>query len=84
MKKLFALLIAAGMLAFVSCGGGKDKEKEKARLDSLKKDSIAKVQADSIKKVKEADSLKCAMKCDSLKKDSCEKAKKGGKDKKVK
>ena len=77
MKKLFALLIAVGMIGFVACGGGKEKEKEKARLDSLKKDSIANVLADSVKKVKEADSLECAAKCDSMKKDSCDKAKKG-------
>jgi hypothetical protein len=80
MKKVFALLVVAGMVTFASCGGGKDKEKEQARLDSLKKDSIAKVEADSLNKIKEADSLKQVAIQDSIKKDSIEKAdKKGGK-----
>jgi hypothetical protein len=63
MKKLFALFVAAGILAFMACGGGADKEKEQKIKDSLKKDSIAKAEkaiqvkdslkADSIAKVKE-------------------------------
>ncbi len=80
MKKVFALLVVAGMVTFASCGGGKDKAKEQARLDSLKKDSIAKVEIDSIAKIKAADSLKQVAIKDSIKKDSVEKAdKKGGK-----
>jgi len=82
MKKLFALLVVAGMVAFISCGPGKDKAKEQAVADSLKKDSIMK---DSIAKaeqaLKVADSLKQVALKDSLKNDSIEKAKKGGKKK---
>lgn len=78
MKKVFALFIAAGMITFMACGGGKDKAKEQAKLDSLKKDSLTK---DSIVKVakaaKEADSLKQVKIADSLKQDSINK--KGGK-----
>ena len=82
MKKVFALLVVAGMVAFASCGGGKDKAAEQARLDSLKADSIAKAEADSIAKVKEADSLKQVAIQDSIKADSVAKAeKKGGKKK---
>ncbi|MFH0865967.1 MAG: hypothetical protein V1904_07215 [Bacteroidota bacterium] len=68
MKKLFALFVAAGILAFMACGGGADKEKEQKLKDSLKKDSIAKAEkaiqvkdslkADSIAKAKAADTLK--------------------------
>jgi len=82
MKKVFALLIAAGMVTFMACGGGKDKAKEQARLDSLKKDSLMN---DSIVKAemeaKKADSLNQIAK-DSLKKDSLDKAKGGKKVKK--
>lgn len=49
MKKLFALFVAAGILAFMACGGGADKEKEQKIKDSLKKDSIAKVEKDKAK-----------------------------------
>jgi hypothetical protein len=77
MKKLFTLFLAAGMVAFMACNGGKDKAAAKAKADSLKKDSIAKVVADSTKKVQMADSMKKVMIADSLKKDSIEK--KGGK-----
>jgi len=80
MKKVFALFIAAGMITFMACGGGKDKAKEQARLDSLKKDSLMN---DSIAKAeiaaKEADSLKQIAVKDSLMKDSVDKAKKDGK-----
>lgn len=79
MKKVFALLVVAGMVAFASCGGGKDKEKEQARLDSLKADSIAKVTADSLAQVQAADSLKQVAVADSLKADSIAKAGKKGK-----
>jgi hypothetical protein len=77
MKKLLALFLAAGMVAFMACGGGKKEAAAKAKADSTKKaDSIAKIN-DSIKKIKEADSLKEVAKKDSLKKDSIDK--KGGK-----
>ena len=81
MKKVFALFIAAGMITFMACGGGKDKAKEQARLDSLKKDSLMKDStAKVVKAAKLADSLKQVAVKDSLKKDSTEKAsKKGGK-----
>lgn len=54
MKKLFTLFVAAGILAFMACGGGADKEKEQKMKDSLKKDSIAKVE----KEIAVKDSLK--------------------------
>jgi len=61
MKKVFALLLAVGMLSFMACGGAKDKEKaEKAKADSIKL-------ADSLKQVKEADSLKQVAIDDSIK-----------------
>jgi hypothetical protein len=68
MKKLFALFVAAGILAFMACGGGADKAKEQKIKDSLKKDSIAKIDKqkakdDSIKAAEEA-----AKAADTLKK----------------
>ncbi|MFH0865965.1 MAG: hypothetical protein V1904_07205 [Bacteroidota bacterium] len=67
MKKLFALFVAAGILAFMACGGGADKEKEQKLKDSLKKDSIAKAE----KAIKVKDSLKAdsITKADTLKKE---------------
>ena len=54
MKKVFALLVAAGMLAFVACGPSVKELSEKAKADSIKlADSIAKldtVKKDTIKK----------------------------------
>jgi len=77
MKKLFALFLAAGMVAFMACGGGKKEAAAKAKADSTRKaDGIAKVN-DSIKKIQMADSIKKAQMADSLKKDSIDK--KGGK-----
>ena len=79
-KKVFALFLAAGMITFMACGGGKDKAKEQAKLDSLKKDSLMKDSTcKAVKAAKLADSLKQIAVKDSLKKDSTEKAKKGGK-----
>lgn len=80
MKKVFALFVIAGMVAFVACGPNKDAEKAKKLKDSLTADSIMK---DSILQaeiaMKTADSLKQIAVKDSLKKDSIENAKKGGK-----
>ncbi|MCK9618408.1 MAG: hypothetical protein M0R21_11325 [Lentimicrobiaceae bacterium] len=63
MKKLFALLVVAGMVAFVACKSGANKEAEQAKLDSIAKadsiriaDSLAQVAADTIK----ADTVKPA------------------------
>ena len=65
MKKLFALFVAAGILAFMACGGGADKEKEQKLKDSLKKDSIAKAEkAIKVKNSLKADSI---AKADTLK-----------------
>lgn len=76
MKKVFALFIAAGVVTFVACGGGNDKEKEQKLKDSLKADSIAQAEkaiqvadslkADSISKI-EADTLKKEEKKDEKK-----------------
>ena len=65
MKKLFALFVAAGVLAFMACGGGADKEKEQKIKDSLKKDSIAKVEKEI--------QLKDSLKADSILQDSLKK-----------
>jgi len=49
MKKLFALLVVAGMVSFVACGpkGPSKEELEKKRQDSIRTaDSIAKVEAE--------------------------------------
>ncbi|MFH0865964.1 MAG: hypothetical protein V1904_07200 [Bacteroidota bacterium] len=72
MKKLLALLLVAGMVAFVACGPSKEdqEKKEKARQDSIKAAERAKNEADSLAKV-EADKRKQ----DSLRKDSIDKAK---------
>jgi len=52
MKKLFGLLMIAGMMSFVACGpSAEEQAAEQARLDSIAKaqqDSIAKAQTDSI------------------------------------
>ncbi len=72
MKKLFALLLVAGMVAVVACGPSAEEKKAKeiadstAKADSMamvqaaqqaKMDSVAKVAADSIAKAAHADSL---------------------------
>jgi hypothetical protein len=80
MKKLFLSLAVAGMFAFVACGPSEAEKAEQARLDSLKQDSIAKVQADSLAAIVEqakADSIAKALeqaKADSI----AAAAKKGG------
>jgi len=72
MKKLFALLLVAGMVAVVACGPSAEQKRAKevadstAKADSIAKieavnkakmDSIAKVAADSIAKAAHADSI---------------------------
>jgi len=71
MKKLFALVLVAGMLAFVACGPSKkDREaKEKQKQDSIVAAEKAKKEADSLAAVEKAKSI-----MDSLKKDSIAKA----------
>lgn len=61
MKNLFVLALVAGMFVVASCGGKKDA-KEQARLDSLKKDSIAKVEKQKAAEdsIKEAEALEQA------------------------
>lgn len=66
MKKLFGLLMIAGMMSFVACGPTAEEIAEKARLDSIRvADSLAAIQAaeqarlDSIAKV-EAEALQAA------------------------
>jgi len=73
MKKLLALVLVAGMVAFVSCGPSKkDQEaKEKAKQDSIKAAEKAKKEADSLAAVE-----KEKRKLDSLKQDSIAKAEK--------
>ena len=71
MKKLLALALIAGMVAFVACGPSKEdqEKKEKAKQDSINAAEKAKKEADSLAKV-EAEKRKQA----SLRKDSMEKA----------
>jgi hypothetical protein len=72
MKKLFALLLVAGMVAVVACGPSAEEKRAKeiadstAMADSLAQvqaaqqaqmDSIAKVAADSVAKVAHEDSI---------------------------
>jgi hypothetical protein len=68
MKKLFLSLAVAGMFAFFACGPSAEQIAEQNRLDSLKKDSIAKVAADSVAKAEAAvaDSLAKAAVADSI------------------
>jgi hypothetical protein len=72
MKKLLALALVAGMVAFVACGPSKkDQEaKEKAKQDSIKAAEKAKKEADSLASVE-----KEKRRLDSLKQDSIAKAK---------
>lgn len=47
MKKLFAMFVVAGMVAFVACGPSAEEKAEKARQDSIAlADSLANVAAD--------------------------------------
>ena len=72
MKRLFQLLVIAGMATFIACGPSAEQKAEKAKQDSIRKaDSIAALMADSIRK---ADSIN-ALGSDSLRKaDSAKKA----------
>ncbi|MBK7171861.1 MAG: hypothetical protein IPH84_01215 [Bacteroidales bacterium] len=72
MKKLFALLLVAGMVAVVACGPSAEEKRAKEVADStLLADSLAQVQAaeqakmDSLAKVT-ADSIAAAAHADSL------------------
>ncbi len=61
MKKLFALLVVAGMVSFVACGPSAEKKAEQAKADSTRiADSLNKVQMDAQRltdSVKMADSV---------------------------
>jgi len=47
MKKLFAMFVVAGMVAFVACGPSAEEKAEKARQDSIAlADSLASVAAE--------------------------------------
>lgn len=72
MKKLFALLLVAGMVAFVSCGQSAEEKRAQEIADSTRiADSIAQLQAleqakmDSLAKVT-ADSIAAAAHADSV------------------
>jgi hypothetical protein len=72
MKKLFALLLVAGMVAVVACGPSAEEKRAKEIADSTAQaDSIAQVQAaeqakmDSLAKVA-ADSIAAAAHADSV------------------
>jgi len=64
MKKLFSLLVVAGMIAFVACGPSAEElaAKAKAKADSLK--AIA--TADSLKAIATADSIAAAEKAKAI------------------
>ena len=50
MKKLLSILLFAGLMTFVSCGlSKKDKETELKQIESLRKDSIARLKNDLVK-----------------------------------
>jgi hypothetical protein len=72
MKKLLAIVLIAGMAAFIACGPSKkDQEaKEKQKQDSIAAAEKAKKEADSLAAVE-----KEKRKADSLKADSIAKAK---------
>jgi len=72
MKRLFQLLVLAGLATFVACGPSAAEKAEKAKQDSIRKaDSIAALMADSIRKT---DSIN-ALGADSIRKaDSVKKA----------
>ncbi len=80
MKKVFALLLVAGMFAVVSCGPSAE---EKAKAEQATKDSIANVEkatADSIAAVQTATADSLAMVATEVAKaDSIAAAAKGGK-----
>ena len=65
MKKLFAMFVVAGMVAFVACGPSAEEKAEKARQDSIAlADSLANVAAEQTRL---ADSTaKAAIVADSL------------------
>lgn len=71
MKKLFALAIVAGMVAFVACGPSKKdiEAKEKARQDSINAAERARREADSLANVDRE-----RRRLDSLRQDSMAKA----------
>jgi hypothetical protein len=75
MKKVVTLIAIAGAFAFVACGpSAAEKEKKAHMADSLKQDSLNKVQAASMAAAqKKADSIKAAMPKDSTMKDSAKK-----------
>jgi hypothetical protein len=75
MKKLLALTLIAGMVAFVACGPSKEdqEKKEKAKQDSIKAAEKAKTEADSLDRVAAE-----KRKQDSLRQDSIDKAKNHG------
>ena len=62
MKKLFALLVVAGMVAVVACGPSAEEKRAKEVADSI-------AQADSLAKVAAADTVKVdtTMKADTAK-----------------
>ena len=70
MKKLFFSLAVAGMFVFFACGPSAQEKAEQARLDSLKKDSIAKVEADSIAAIEKAKQDSINMVMEKAKQDS--------------
>jgi hypothetical protein len=65
MKKLFAMFVVAGMVAFVACGPSAEEKAEKARQDSIAQaDSVA---ALAVEQTRLADSTaQAAVVADSL------------------
>jgi hypothetical protein len=75
MKKVVTLIAIAGAFAFVACGpSAADKAKAQHLSDSLKQDSLNKVQAASMAAAQhKADSIKATMPKDSTAKDTAKK-----------
>ena len=77
MKKVFSLLMVAGMFTFFACGNAqKQQDAEKAQQDSITQaDSIKRIE-DEAKQIQMQDSLANAIKEDSIKKAEESKGKK--------
>ncbi len=75
MKKVVTIIAIAGAFAFVACGPSAAEKERKAHMqDSLKQDSLNKVQAAATMAAQhKADSIKAAMPKDSTMKDTTKK-----------
>lgn len=71
MKHIFTFMVVAGFAAMVSCGPSAEQQAaEQARLDSIKADSIAKVEQAKKDSIAAAEASLAAQAADSLAADS--------------